>query len=199
VTKAGERHFSGYVLGRANTQNTYRFGVPMSELSHFELLPMGQEKRFYFDGVRLPDRSGEPLDRTDGLEFDVKTHGEAGVFVTDAASPICVEVTVWPGRATGSSYHFAQGLEDPRAVGQLTLHGDTLTGEFSHTDTDSTLACAVKGLSTPMLKMDILDLSGNPLNKRSSGQSGPVYHQSQAVPVSQIQGVRVRLSWAGLP
>jgi len=46
---------------------------------------------------------------------------------------------------------------------------------------------------------DILDLSGKPFETRSSGQSGHVRYQSQAVPVSQIQGVRVRLSWAGLP
>ncbi|MCF7973529.1 MAG: M56 family metallopeptidase [Phycisphaerae bacterium] len=190
VTKAGKRHFSGYVLGRANTQNTYRFGVPMSELSHFELLPMGREKRFFFDGVRLPDRSGAPLDRTDSLAFDVKTHGEAGVFVSDTAAPIYVEVTAFQGQSTGSSHSGAQGMEDPRATGQWTL-----SGPFRHRDTYSTLACAVKGLSTPMLRLEILDLSGKPFETRSAGYSGHVRYQSQAVPVSQIQGVRVRLSW----
>ena len=199
VTKDGERHFSNYVFGRANIQNTYSFPVPMSDLSHFELLPMGQEQCFYFDGVRLPDRSGEPPDQTNALELDVTTNGKAGVFVTDTAAPIYVEVTVLQGRCTGSSYGSAQGLEDPRAVGQFTLNGDTPTGEFGHTDTDSTIVCAVKGLSISMLKIDILDLSGTPFKTRSSGYSGHVRHQSQAVPVSQIQGVRVRLSWQGMP
>ena len=193
VTKAGERHFSEYVFGRANTQDYYSFQVPMSDLSHFELLPMGQEQCFYFDGVRLPDRSGEPLDQTDSLEFDVKTNGEAGVFASEVTAPIFVEVTVFQGQSTGNSYCGSQGLEDPRATGQWTP-----SGEFRNTDTHSTIALTVKGLRGPMPKSDIMDLSGNPIETRGSGRSGRVYHQSQAIPVSEIQGVRVRLSWEGL-
>ena len=192
VTKAGERHFSNYVFGRANIQNIYSFPVPMSELSHFEFLPMGQEQCFFFDGVRLPDRSDEPVDRTSLLELDIRTHGEAGVFVSDVSAPIYVEVTVLQGQTNGNSYSGSQGLEDPRATGQWTP-----SGEFRNTDTHSTIACVVKGLSAPMLKSEILDLSGNPIETRSSGYSGHVRHQSQAVPVSQIPGVRVRLSWEG--
>ncbi len=193
VTKTGERHFSNHVFGAANTQNTHSFQVPMSKVAHFELLPMGQEQCFFFDGVRLPERSGAPLDQTGGLEFELKTNGETGVFVSDMSAPIYVEVTVLRGRCRGNSYSFASGLEDPRAFGQCTL-----SGEFN-TDTDSTISCAVRGLSIPMLKLDILDLSGNSFKTRSSGHSGPVYHQSQPVPVSQIEGVRIRLSWEGLP
>jgi Zn-dependent protease with chaperone function len=197
VTKDGERHFSNYVFGRANIQNTYSFPVSMSELSHFEFLPMGQERCFFFDGVRLPDRSGEPPDQTNVLELNVTTHGKAGVFVTDTAAPVYAEVTVLHGRCSGDSYRFAQGLEDPRAVGQYTLNGDTSTGEFGHTATDSTIACLVRGLSVSMLELDILDLSGKPFKTRSSCRGGHVSYQSQRVPVSQIQGVRVRLSWEG--
>jgi hypothetical protein len=193
VTKAGERHFSQHVFGRANTQNTCSFQVSMSELSHFELLPMGQERCFYFDGVRLPDRSGEPLDQTDSLEFDVKTNGEAGVFVSEVTAPIFVEVTVLQGQSTGNYYGGSQGLADPRATGQWTP-----SGELRNTDTHSTIALTVKGLRGAMPKLDIMDLSGNPIETRSSGWSGRFHHQSQAIPVSEIQGVRVRLSWEGL-
>ncbi|MCP4454950.1 MAG: hypothetical protein GY809_26115, partial [Planctomycetes bacterium] len=139
VTKSGERHFSNSVFGAANIRNTYSFHVPMSDLSHFELLPVGQEQCFYFDGVRLPDRIGDPVVETGALELDVETEGQAGIFLIDTATPVSIEVRVLQGRCTGTSYRYAQGLEDPRAVGQFTLNGDTSTGGFGHTDTDSTI------------------------------------------------------------
>ena len=199
VAKSGKRHFSNYVFGAANIQNTYNFPVPLSNLSHFELLPIGQERCFYFDGVQLPDRSGDPVDATGMLELDVETEGKAGVFFSDAPGPVSVEVTVLRGRCTGTSYRYSQGLEDPRAVGQFTLNGDTPAGEFGHTDTDSTIVCTVNGLSVSMLDLDLLTLSGDPFDSNRSGHMGHVRYQSPGMPVSRIQGVRVRLSWEGRP
>jgi len=194
VTKTGERHFSNYVFGAANIQNTYSFHVPMSDLSHFELLPKGQEQCFYFDGVRLPERSGKPLDETGVIELDVTTQGKAGVFVTDTAGPLRMEVTVVPGRG-GNSMYGAQGLEDPRASGWWEP-----SGKYNRTDTHSTIGYRLIGLGTSMLKTEILDLAGNPFGSySSSGGNSQSFYRSQATPVDQIQGVRVRLSWDGLP
>jgi hypothetical protein len=192
VTKAGKRHFSNYVFGTVNTQNHYSFRVPMAEVAHFELLPMGQEQYFYFDGVRLPERSGEPLDQTGVLELGVTTQGKAGVFVTETAGPIQMEVTVVPGRG-GNSLMGHQGLADPRASGWWEP-----SGAYTRTDTHSTIGYRLMGLSAHMLKTEILDLAGNPFGPHSSsGSSSRVFYRSQATPVGQIQGIRIRLSWEG--
>ncbi|MCP4450618.1 MAG: hypothetical protein GY809_04100, partial [Planctomycetes bacterium] len=195
VTRAGKRHFSNYVFGVVNTQNHHSFHVPMTDLSHFELLPIGQEQCFYYDGVRLPDRSGEPPDQTNVLELDVTTNGKAGVFVSDPARPIRMEVTVVPGSSGSNTMMGNQGLEDPRAAGRWEP-----SGTYTRTDTHSTIGYRLMGLSTHMLKTEILDWAGNPLGPHSSsGSSSQVFFRSQAKPVDQIQGLRVRLSWHGLP
>jgi hypothetical protein len=43
-----------------------------------------------------------------------------------------------------------------------------------------------------------LDLAGNPFGPHSSsGGNSQVFYRSQATPVDQIQGIRIRLSWEG--
>lgn len=190
VTKHRQRYYSDYVIRSEDICRGFGFDVPLSDVDHFELLPIGQERCFYFDGVLLPERSGEPVDQTGGLEAVVRTNGQPGVFTADVTGSVSVEVTIVPGR--GSIFHSSRssGLDSPEGI-ESWEPGGTWTDK----DTHSTIVWRFQGLNTRLLKTEILDLSGQPFEpRRGSGRSGSFHHQAQAVPIQQIKGVRIHLS-----
>ncbi len=190
VTKDGQRHFNNHVIYGRDNLNVYDFPVSLSRVDHFELLPIGQEPCFYFDGVLLPQRSGEPVDGTRALEVAVETNAQPGVFTANLTDSVGVEVTVVSGRGSISHSSRGLGLDGPGGI-EWWEPG----GTYTDTDTHSTIVWKIEGLSTRLLKTDIVDLSGRPLEpRRGSGRSGSFYHEVLAIPVDQIQGVRVRLS-----
>ncbi|MBN1362107.1 MAG: M56 family metallopeptidase [Sedimentisphaerales bacterium] len=190
VTKDRHRYYSDYVVHSQNSYMVFEFYVPLSEVDHLELLPVGRERCFYFDGVLLPGRPGEPIDDTGVLEAVVRTNGQVGVFIAEVTLGVSVEVTVVPGRGSISHSSRSSGLDSREGI-ESWEPGGTWTDK----DTHSTIVWRFQGLNTRLLKTEILNLSGHPFEpKRGSERSGSFYHQSQIVPVERIQGVRIRLS-----
>jgi hypothetical protein len=191
VTLDGQRYFSDFVMRFSNINMDFSFPMRLSDIDHFEVLPIGQERSFYFDGVRLPKRSGSPLNAKGVLDLEVKTNGKSGSFASDMTAPIYAKITVLPGAGASSFSSRAIG-EDPRAV----FYQLEASEPFLHTDTHSTITCVIRGLSSRMLKTEFLDLSGDQLKSGEgcSMNNNIFFSSTLANPASQIQGVRIRMS-----
>jgi beta-lactamase regulating signal transducer with metallopeptidase domain len=187
--KDGKRYKSEYVIYPRNKRIVCTFPIALTDLDHFELLPIGEESCFFFDGVRLPTRSNPTL--AEQWEVVIPTHGQTGSFVSPHTLPAHMTVTVLPGQTSISTSTRGHGLITQRTW----RYGD----KERNPDTHSTLVSEMSGLSPRMLQTEItpLDRDNQPLVDKPGSGPGTLTYQSFPISSSDIHAIRVKLSWSG--
>ena len=190
VCKDGTRILYDRVIYLQNRSLVCDFSMKLSDLDHFELYPIGQESYFYFDGVRLP--KGQDRVLKDSWEAVINTQGQTGGYTAAQSGLGQVLVTVLPG-SSSMSFTSRQLLNSL----QQTLWSPGK--KIRNPDTDSTLVCEVRGLSSRMLKSEIipLDANGQPIEDSAGfGRSCPVVYRKFRVTPQDIHDVHVKLTWS---
>jgi hypothetical protein len=190
VSKGGARLMAEHVIYPSNGVFVCDFPLALSDLDHFELLPVGRESCFFFDGVALPGMPERELAQS--WQVVIPTHGRTGSFTTAHTQPAHLKVTVLPGR-NSMSLHSRQLAHD--VVGHAYW---TYGNQDRNPDTHSTIVCEMTGLTARMLRTEIIPLDANnaPLEDGHGwGRSGTVTYRSFRIPTGRIHAVRVILSW----
>ncbi len=184
--KEGHRYNSEYVIYPRNKRIVCTFPIALTDLDHFELLPIGKESCFFFDGVRLPTRSNPTLAKQ--CEVVIPTHGQTGSFVSPHTLPAHMTVSVLAGQNSISTSTRGRGL-----ITKYTWRYDN----ERNLDTHSTLVSEMSGLSPRMLQTEIIPLDKNnqPLADKPGSRPGTLTYKSFPISHPDIQAVRVKLSW----
>ena len=182
IDDEGMRHWSDYFVSVDNVlTQVHSFYVAPERIRFVELSPLHEERRFYFEDVRLPARRSQPLSSPPPLTIDIT--GEQKEYAIDLVGEGDLRATTYNGNAIDGTYSRDGGLRFDYAA----LPGDT----------GLTVAVFVDGLCLNAMSLTLLDRNGEPFNPNtlsttgSNSPQGTAYACYADVPLSQLAQVRV--------
>ncbi len=186
VDDAGKRYWSGFFVSVNNGKvHVPTFPIGATRVKFVELSPLHEERRFYFEGVKLPPADPRPMQPPPTLSFAV--NGKEGEYTTDSHDLLRASLTVLNGDPF-DGVRFSEG--------ELSFSRKPTPG-----DDGTTIAVMIAGLGTGDVQARLIDASGQALVEGDVNQ-GASFHPSGTVtywhvntPVEDI--ARVDLAIAG--
>ncbi|MCP4640912.1 MAG: M56 family metallopeptidase [bacterium] len=162
VDESGRRLYSDFFLSTRNgITHVPRFSLERTQIQQFEVRPLYEACRFYFEKVRLPQADPTPIEVLPALEFAID--GKEGAWTSDLLGPEAIRVTVSRGRIAG-------GVSCP-------VNGAPyFTPPAKPNPTGTTVMIAVDEFDFTDATMTPLSAAGDPLKSGSRSMSSACGH-----------------------